>query len=281
MVETTGFFLILRMQKQCFKIKVMKKQRSKLRRDIYELVDYIDSNGDGKKNFDWYDLFMLVVIIFSLIPLLYKKETEFFRMIDIVTVSIFIVDYVLRWLTADFRMKKRGIGPFILYPFTLYAIIDLLSIIPSLSLFSNAWRALKLFRIFKTVRILRTVKVVRLAKIMRYSSAYDIIIRVLKKSKAPLIAVVNLAVGYIIISALIIFNVEPDSFENFFEAIYWATISLTTVGYGDIYPTTTIGRLVAMVSSVFGIAIVALPAGIITAGYMEAIREKHEKQNRQ
>ena len=77
MVETTGFFLILRMQKQCFKIKVMKKQRSKLRRDIYELVDYIDSNGDGKKNFDWYDLFMLVVIIFSLIPLLYKKETEF------------------------------------------------------------------------------------------------------------------------------------------------------------------------------------------------------------
>jgi hydroxymethylpyrimidine pyrophosphatase-like HAD family hydrolase len=71
--------------------------------------------------------------------------------------------------------------------------------------------------------------------------------------------------------ALVIFNVEPNTFHTFFDAIYWATISLTTVGYGDIYPVTTLGRMITMVSSFMGIPIVALPAGIITAGYMKEI----------
>ena len=86
-----------------------------------------------------------------------------------------------------------------------------------------------------------------------------------------MIAVLYLAIGYIFVCTLIIFNVEPDSFNTFFDAIYWATISLTTVGYGDIYPITTLERIITMVSSFMGIAIVALPAGIITAGYMKEI----------
>ena len=83
-----------------------------------------------------------------------------------------------------------------------------------------------------------------------------------------MIAVLYLAIGYIFVCALIIFNVEPDSFNTFFDSI---TISLTTVGYSDIYPITTLGRIITMVSSFMGIAIVALPAGIITAGYMKEI----------
>ena len=82
-----------------------------------------------------------------------------------------------------------------------------------------------------------------------------------------------LAVGYILITALIIFNVEPDTYNDFFDAIYWATVSLTTVGYGDIYAVSDVGKVITMVSSLFGIAIVALPAGIITAGYMEEIEQ--------
>ena len=76
-----------------------------------------------------------------------------------------------------------------------------------------------------------------------------------------------------------IFNVEPDSFDNFFDAVYWATVSLTTMGYGDIYPVTTIGRIVTMVSSIFGIAIIALPAGIITAGFMEQLSDEQKGNN--
>lgn len=79
---------------------------------------------------------------------------------------------------------------------------------------------------------------------------------------------------------MIIFNVEGESFESFFDAIYWATVSLTTVGYGDIYPVTKTGRIITMISSILGIAIVALPAGIITAGYMDVINSaKKEKDD--
>ena len=128
-----------------------------------------------------------------------------------------------------------------------------------------------MFRIFRTLRIFKTLK---------YSRNIIIIIDVIKRSKDALLAVCTLAVGYILISALIIFNVEGESFESFFDAIYWATVSLTTVGYGDIYPVTKTGRIITMISSILGIAIVALPAGIITAGYMDVINSaKKEKDD--
>ena len=73
---------------------------------------------------------------------------------------------------------------------------------------------------------------------------------------------------------MIIFNIEPQSFRSYFDAVYWATVSLTTVGYGDIYPITMAGRIIAMISSFLGIAVVALPDGIITAEYVEEIHNK-------
>ena len=75
-------------------------------------------------------------------------------------------------------------------------------------------------------------------------------------------------------AALLVFNVEPETFHNFFDALYWSTVSLATVGYGDIYPVTTAGRLVSMVSSMVGVIVIALPSGIITAGYMEVMKEE-------
>ena len=114
----------------------------------------------------------------------------------------------------------------------------------------------------------------RVFKFLRYSKSFDIIASVFKKQKKVLSAVATMAVAYILVSALVIYNVEPESFETFFDAIYWATISLTTVGYGDIYPVTTIGRIVTMISSAFGIAIIALPSGVITAGYLAEINKE-------
>lgn len=145
------------------------------------------------------------------------------------------------------------------------AIIDLLSILPSINMINKG------FKVLKTIRLIRTFRVLRIFKSFRYSKNIQIILQVGKNSKKALIAVLYLAIGYIFVCTLIIFNVEPDSFNTFFDAIYWATISLTTVGYGDIYPITTLGRIITMVSSFMGIAIVALPASIITAGYMKEI----------
>ena len=105
------------------------------------------------------------------------------------------------------------------------------------------------------------------------------IIKVLKRQKDSLLVVLGLALGYVMVSALIIFNVEPQTFDTFFDAIYWATVSLTTMGYGDIYPVSMAGQVITMLSAILGIAIVALPASIITTGYMEEINEQ-KKENK-
>jgi voltage-gated potassium channel len=110
-------------------------------------------------------------------------------------------------------------------------------------------------------------------KAFRYSRTIKIIGTVARNSKEALIVVASFACFYILVSALLVFNVEPDTFNTFFDAIYWATVSLTTVGYGDLYPVTSVGKAISMVSSVLGIAIIALPASIITAGYMKALDE--------
>ena len=148
------------------------------------------------------------------------------------------------------------------------AIIDLLCILPSFALLSGGFRVLKVLRLFRTLRVFRAFKA------FRYSKSLAIIVGVIREQRVPLLAVGTLAVAYILISALVIFNVEPDSFESFFDAVYWATVSLTTVGYGDIYPVSNAGRIITMLSSVLGIAVVALPAGIITAGYLDKLQNQ-------
>lgn len=218
-----------------------------------------------------YGLFMILCIIISIVPLAFKSSLPVFTAIDICTTAVFILDYIVRWLTVDLDAPNRKY-PFAFYPLQPMAVIDLVSILPTITLLNNGFRLLKL------LRLMRTLKVFRAFKLARYSRNIRIISNVFKAQKEPLLAVLGLALAYILVSALVVFNVEPDTFSSFFEAIYWATVSLTTMGYGDIYPVTATGRMVTMISSIFGIAVVALPAGIVTAGYMEEItKEKDEK----
>ncbi len=239
-----------------------------MRKQIFEIIEPAkEDNKLGKV----YDIGMIVTIVISLVPLLFKQENLLFNIIDKVAMGIFIIDYILRWITADYLFKKRNFATFLRYPISIMAIIDLISILPSITVLNNGVKVLRIFR------MIRAMKVFRIFKSMRYSKSIQIISRVISRSKDSLIAVCILAVGYIIVSALIIFNVEPDTFDTFFDAVYWATVSLTTVGYGDIYPVSTLGRIITMISSVFGIAIIALPAGVITAGYMNEIHGKAEE----
>lgn len=245
-----------------------------MRKRIFEVIELSDGNDKLSR---FYDLFMMCVIVISLIPLAFKETNHLFLLIDYITASIFVIDYLLRFITADYKLrgaenntkpdKIGGVKAFFIYPFMPMAIVDLLAILPTFTIIASGFKILKLFR------LLRTFRVFKVFKIVRYSKSITIISNVIKKQKEPLLAVCVLAAAYIVICALVIFNVEPDTFENFFSAIYWATVSLTTMGYGDIYPVSTIGRVVTMVSSFVGIAIVALPAGIITAGYMDEIKK--------
>ena len=219
-----------------------------------------------------YDVAMLIFILVSIIPLAFREQSIWFEWCDKISVSIFIIDYILRWLTADLKMPNRPKWlAFLIYPFTLFAIVDLLSILPSLVIIN---KALKLFRITRLFKILRVFKFVR------YSKNVQILFKVLHKERHILFTVFVIALAYIIITALIMFNVEEsEMFTDFFDALYWATTTLTTVGYGDIYPSTDIGRIISMLSAILGVAVIALPSGVITASYLEELREA-KKENK-
>ena len=159
------------------------------------------------------------------------------------------------------------------------AIIDLLSILPTLNLLNPT---------FKLMRISRLLKVLRVVKFIRYFEPLEITLSVVRRQKKILCTVLSLAFFYVFITALIMFNAEEDInpetgqylFENFFDAFYWAACTLTTVGYGDLYPISDLGRGISIMSSMVGIAIVALPSGIITAGYMNEIgKSQNEEEN--
>ncbi|WP_290770525.1 ion transporter [Anaerofustis sp.] len=232
-----------------------------MRKRIFEIIDIPEENDHLSRI---YDIFILSVIIISIIPLCFKRSNIIFYIIDFVTCIIFLVDYVFRLITADYKLRL-GKSSFFIYPFTPFMIIDFISIIPIITLFNNSFALFRLIRIFKTFRLFKS---------LRYSKNFDIIIRAIKKEREILTSILLIALGYTLISSLIMFNVEPGNFNNFFDAFYWATSALTTVGYGDIYPITQAGKIVSIVSSFFGIAIIALPSGIITASFISEVMDK-------
>lgn len=188
--------------------------------------------------------------------------------IDAITATVFILDYILRWSTADYKLHE-GKHSFVKYPFTPFAIIDLITILASATPLNSGFRVFRVIRLQKSLRAL---------KLLRYSRGFYLMMLVFRKKKDDLMTVFYLVVGYILFSALLIYQVEPDTFESFFDAIYWSTITLTTVGFGDYTPVTVAGKAVAILTSFVGIAVFALPTGIITAGYLAELEPKRKKK---
>ena len=238
-----------------------------MRKRIFEIIERAEGNDVASKV---YDIIMLIIIFVSLVPLTIKTQTSLLVIIDYVCAYIFIVDYILRWLTADYKILKKF--SFIRYPFTPFAIIDLLAILPTFTGLSPAFRVFKVLRVFRAMRVFKT---------LRYSKNFIMVSKVIRKNASMLLSLFACAIFYIFVSALFIFSIEPQCFDNFFEALYWATTALTTVGYGDVYPLTNGGRIISMLSSFFGIAMVALPSGVITAGFIEEIKSTDGKSSRE
>lgn len=246
-----------------------------MREQIYNIIEPNYHHTDNKLS-RAYDRIMLIAILMSIVPLMFREHNYWFYLFDIVSCALFIVDYLLRWITADYRHKTIGSrASFVLYPFTPMAIIDLLSILPTFNFVAYA---------FKLTRVVRLLKIIRVFKIIRYFQPLRLIMTVIKAQRVILATVLGVALFYVFVTALIMFNAEqpinPKTgdylFHSFFDAFYWAACTLTTVGYGDIYPISTTGRVISIISSIVGIAIIALPSGIITAGYMEEARKLRE-----
>lgn len=175
----------------------------------------------------------------------------------------------------------KGLHTYLLYPFSAMAIIDLLSILPAFNILGSAFKVARISRMFKLLKIVRVIKV------LHYSEKLAIFFRMIAKEKDVLLGVLMLAMLYIFIAALIMFNIEPHispitgqpTFRSFFDALYWATVTLTTVGYGDLCPVTDVGRFISMLSSLLGVAVIALPSGVITASYLDELKHRSKTKH--
>ena len=142
------------------------------------------------------------------------------------------------------------------------AIIDLLAILPSITLINDS---------FKFLRILRIVRILRMFK------GLTIMTNVFIRERKALLSIIFFMCVYVLTVGLIMFTVEPDTFNNFLDALYWSTTALATIGYGDITPVSDFGKFIAIISSLVGIAVVAFPAGIVTGGYITQLQKARDK----
>ena len=247
---------------------------------IYNIIRDDDQN-DLKSNI--FDFTIIILVIINVIVIFLDTFENiriyiepYYKIIDTVSIIVFSIEYILRIWTAS--IMHSNISPFksrIKYIFSAEAIIDLIVLFSFyLPLFS--------YQNIKFIRILRLFRILSILKINRYTHALSDLRNVLKKKSIQLISSIFVVGVLIIFSALLMYYIEneaqPGSFNNAYSSLWWAIATLTTVGYGDIYPVTVLGKLLGILISLMGIALIAIPTGIITAGFMEQINEKKIKK---
>ena len=187
--------------------------------------------------------------------------------IEAVTVAFFAVDYVLRLVTAKYLYPDLSEGKAVLrYVFSFSGIVDLLSFLPYyLPVFFPAGAAV--FRLFRIVRIFR------LFRINAYYDSLNVITEVIVSKKQQLLSSVFIVIVLMLASSLCMYSLEHDAqptvFQNAFSGIWWSVSTLLTVGYGDIYPITPLGKLMSIIITFLGVLMAAIPTGIISAGFVE------------
>ena len=244
-----------------------------IKKNIY---DFINSNSTFQK-------FIYTLIILNVLSLIlasykeiYNDYESLFENFELFSVIIFSIEYVLRFWTADLDFEKGT--PFskrIKFSLSAFGVIDLFAILPFYLplLFPFDLRVLRILRLFRLLRIF---------KLGRLSKSLQTITSVLKESRSELSITLFVAFILMILSSTLMYYVEneaqPDKFENIGQSLWWSVATLTTVGYGDIYPITGLGKVLSSVIALIGIGFVALPTGIISSAFIS--RMQKEKNSR-
>ena len=247
------------------------------------IFDIIESPDDSDLASKMFDIVITSLIIINLVLIIADtfdipaKLRFIFNVIEIITVIVFTIEYIFRLWTADLRLPGQNkIMARLKYMITFMALIDLFSILPFYIPF-----IIRLdLRILRTLRIARLL---RLFKVNRYTSTFSTIGNVFKKKMAQLITSVFIILMLMIIISVLMFNIEheaqPDKFVNAFSSFWWALATFSTIGYGDIYPITIAGQILNGIFAFLAIGLVAIPTGIISAGFTEQTKKKNEAES--
>jgi voltage-gated potassium channel len=248
-----------------------------------KILELVESGSFGKNYNSVFDYFIATLIILNIAAIAIESLSDIgsdflkiLKVFEVISLVIFTIEYLLRIYVADlvFPRDKRlsSIIRFIVSPLGL---IDLLAILPFYIPFIIPFDLmfLRVFRLFRFVRVF---------KIARYNKAINLIASVIKEKRQELSMTFFTAIIVLIAASFLMYfiegKVQPDKFQNVFSAMWWAVATLTTIGYGDIYPITTAGKLLSGCIAVLGIGLIALPAGIISAGFIEKIHKSQPEE---
>lgn len=220
----------------------------------------------SQKNKERCELFIQVLIVFSVVcftletqPNLDDTTLKFLVVAEIFAVMVFTLEYIVRIYMAENKLR---------YIFSFYGLIDLLTILPFY---------LALFVDLRTLKILRLIRILRILKLGRYNHALIRLTRAFTSIKEELMVFFLASVVMIYLSSVGIYYFEreaqPEVFKSIFECLWWSVITLTTVGYGDIYPITMGGRFFTFIILMIGLGLVSVPTALI-ASSLTALREK-------
>lgn len=241
------------------------------RRRIYEIVNVGASEDFVSRAYDFLNTFIIVVNLVVSVIYTFQEAREAYGGlllgIEAVTAAFFAVDYALRVWTARFLYPRQTKAKALVkYIFSFTGIVDLLSFLPYyLPVFFPAGAVA--FRMFRVVRIFR------LFRLNKYYDALNVITEVITSKRQQLLSSVFIILVLMLASSLCMYSLEheaqPEVFTNAFSGLWWAVSTLLTVGYGDIYPVTSMGRLFSIVITFLGVGMVAIPTGIISAGFVD------------
>lgn len=247
-----------------------------MKEKLFNIIQIGDRSNEISR---FFDIFITVTIFANIIVTFIETFEELaflstcFRVIEVITISIFCVEYIFRIWTAGYLYPEMSLCRARLrFLISFDGIIDLLTIVPA-SFLSG-------FVIFRMLRVARIFHLFRLNA--KYDS-FNVITTVLYEKKNQIISSLFIVLVLMLASSLCMYSVEhnaqPAVFQNAFSGLWWSMSTLLTVGYGDIYPITPLGRIIAIVIAYLGVGAVAIPTGIISAGFVEQYQRKSTLSN--
>lgn len=248
--------------------------KKNIRKRIFDIIQ-IGQKGDRlSRGFDWFIVLIIILNIMAMILLTFdglEPIYPFLHAVELVTVGVFAAEYVLRIWTADYLYPEHsGVTARLRFLLSYDGIVDLLTILPFYFLDG-----------FIVFRMLRVVRIFHLFRINAQYDSFQVITTVIKEKRNQILSSVFIIFVLMLASSLTMYSVEhntqPEMFRNAFSGIWWSMSTLLTVGYGDIYPVTTLGKALAILIAFLGVGAVAIPTGIISAGFVEQYTKKEHE----
>lgn len=255
-----------------------------LERQKYRLYEILENTNENDPISNSFNTLLVALIVLNVLAVMldtvqgiHSEYSTFFADFEIHSVGIFSIEYLLRlWTCTCTEVYSDPLRGRLLYMLSPLAIVDLLAILPF-------YVPMLIPVDLRFLRILRLIRIFRLFKLARYSESMQTFANVLKDKKEDLLLALTLGGMLLIISSTLMFYAEhdaqPDKFSSIFDSLWWGVVTLATIGYGDVYPITTLGKIFGGLTAIAGIGMFALPAGILGSGFMEEIEKKRDKKS--